>query len=356
MAFQILPFQANAKRGTELPPEALDELRSFVDTYDRCKTNAGTPNLGFDRHMDKLAAQLADTPCELQWFDLAQAELCTLEYLDIVQIRARTAAWRRRMRDVVGEARYAQYVTTAADLTSAELPQLRADLAECIHDVYHTYGGYDVAARSRCSVTKRVHIWGLCLLAFEVALAVIFGVFLPAEFPASHLRPTWLPDPSVLSALALVLVTSSAAVLGSVVSVQRRLQDPNVSVDPFYRYIQTTADGFSIAFVSPVCGAIFGVVIYGLLTSQLLSTKLLSIAPNGLPVDGKDVAALLVLGFLAGFAEQLVPDALTGIAKRALGVVSGKADPAPPSPSSEPPRYSRSEPSRYSPVEPALES
>jgi hypothetical protein len=327
MAFQILPFRASAKRGTELPPEALDELQSFLNTYKRCSVGSATPNLVCDQQMSGFESQLAGDPDKLQWFDLAQAELCTLEYLDIAQLRARAAAWRRRMQEVVGESQYARYLTTAADLKSTDLQQLRADLAECIHDVYHAYGGYDVAARSRSTVTKRVHMWGLSLLAAEALLAVFFGVFLPAEYHVLKNRPMWLPNPSVLNALALAFMTSAAAVLGSIVSVQRRLQDPSVRVDPFYRYIQTTADGFSIAFVSPVCGAICGIVIYGLLVSQLLTTKLLSIGENGLPADAKNCATLLVLGFAAGFLEQLVPDALTGIARRAFGAASGKPEP-----------------------------
>ncbi len=89
-----------------------------------------------------------------------------------------------------------------------------------------------------------------------------------------------------------------------------------------YRYIQTTGDWFSTAFVSPVFAAIFGVVMYALLASQLFGYKLITIKPDWTPDGGVNEAVLIILGFVAGFAEQLIPDALTRIAARALGTVS----------------------------------
>ena len=44
--------------------------------------------------------------------------------------------------------------------------------------------------------------------------------------------------------------------------------------------------------------------------------------PAGAPQDGIAASLLLIFGFIAGFAEQLVPDALTRIAARTLGATA----------------------------------
>jgi hypothetical protein len=118
------------------------------------------------------------------------------------------------------------------------------------------------------------------------------------------------------------------------VSVQRRLQDPAVEVDPFYRFIQTDADWFGTAVISPLFGAIFGLLVYGLLVSGLLSTSIVKFQDAStsnplavaLPASIAGYVAIVILGFISGFAEQLIPDALTRIAARALAGVAS-ADP-----------------------------
>lgn len=121
----------------------------------------------------------------------------------------------------------------------------------------------------------------------------------------------------VLSMLPWFLATSFAGVLGALVTVQKRLQDPKNDGDAYYRYLQTSADWISVVLVPPVLGAVFGAVVYFLLVSNLVLGGIAN-WDGFTPKDGKTIAVLLIFGFLAGFAEQLVPDALTRIARRAL--------------------------------------
>lgn len=166
-----------------------------------------------------------------------------------------------------------------------------------------------------------------------MALAIII-VQVGLGFAFSSLRIPGSGD-TAQNITVFALATSFFAVLGAVVSVQRRLQDPQVISDPYYQYIQTSADWFGIAVTSPIFGAVFGLIMYGLLQSSLISTKFVMF-DGARPKSVGDAAALFVLGFAAGFAEQLIPDAINRIASRALGGVSSGVAPAGPPPPPQP--------------------
>jgi len=273
---------------------------------------------GTDDEIDILRARLAN-PSGIWWTDLVQAELCVIDVLDDASVRARIGGWRRRMQEVIGDGRYAQYIAGAPDPKTATIDSLRADLAECIRAVYYFYSSYGVAARSRSEVTKETFRVALLIIAAEAVVAIVLAL---------HASPWhwWASlDANIIIGLEFLIATSAAAVLGSAVSVQTRLQDPAVEVDPFYRYVQTRNDSFSIAIVSPAFASVFGMLIYGLMASGLTGgnafphfNALISSHP---PIG--DVALLLIYGFIAGFAERLVPDALTRIATRTLASIAG---------------------------------
>jgi len=336
-----------------LPPEAVESLKALIESYKRLKADAiaaaapapqptpaqsgatGSPvpvtlsgpassRPGTDYEVEQLEKRAAN-PSQVWWTDLIQAEMCLLEVLDEATLRARVSGWRRRMQEILGDARFSQYIAGAPNPSTAALDEVRADLGECIRAVYYFYSAYGVAARSRSDVTQSTFNVALCILALQGLIAIILALHVPWNW--------WPAIPTnVLPALEYLVATSAAAVLGSVVSVQTRLQDPKVDVDPFYRYVQTHADKLSIAYVSPIFAAIFGLVIFGLMASGLTGgsafpdiAHIVSSSPS-LP----DIAKLLIYGFLAGFAERLVPDALTRIAARTLASIAGGDGSQPP--------------------------
>ena len=307
-----------AKLHSRIPEEAEDQLRSLIATYDRLKLSARSNHVGADKQVDDLRTKLI-TPERLWWTDLAQAEICIIDVSDDYTVRSRLPGWRRRMREVMGETRYVDYTNSALNPNSAKPEVIRADLSECIRTVYYFYGAYGIAAKSRSVVTETLLRMALLILAVLAAIALLVA--------ADNKLKWWplVPSGSILYALEYMLATSAAATLGSVVSVQRRLQDPSIDVDPFYRYVTTKADRVSIAFVSPLFGAIFGLVTYGLITSRLIGGGTVVSLEDviDLPKGAVGVAMLLVFGFLAGFAEQFIPDALTRIAARTLGGIAG---------------------------------
>jgi hypothetical protein len=299
------------------PEEAKFQLRNLIETYYRMAAElpADKGHPGNDHEIELLEKKLNEHPDELWWTDVSQAEVVLIETLGPEAVRARLRSWRRRFREVVGETRYALYQATAPDI-DAQNPdpeRLRADLSECVRAVYYFYSVYGLAARSRSSVTKTMFVVAIAILAFEGILAMVLTFPTPSG---------WLKlSPGFLDFL---LLTSASAVLGSLVSIQRRLQDPTIDVDPIFRYIQLKADRFSVSFVSPLFGAIFGIVTYGLLVSGLVTGGPIfpKFTAAAVPIGADSIALLLLYGFLAGFSEQFVPDALNRLAARALPFVS----------------------------------
>jgi hypothetical protein len=293
----------------KLPQESLDHLQSTLQTYQELAAN-GSPNPGCDAVIADVSERLRQKPQDIWWTDLALAESCVAERLGIEEIRARLRGWRRRFAEVAGDKRYADYIGNAPDaVNEMDRDKLKADLINCVRSVYYFYSAYGVAAQSRTKVTR----WLLTSAAILIVLEAIVIWALQSRF----IWVNWL------------LLASTTAIAGSVISVQRRLQDPTVDVDPFYRYIQEKADWFGIAVVSPLFAAIFGMVMFGFLVSGIISEKFLSFKPDLEPSAAKDAAILLILGLVSGFAEQLIPDALNRIAAKALSSVGLVAAPSP---------------------------
>jgi hypothetical protein len=326
-----------ATHNLEIPPEAVRDLKALIESYERLKKNAphSTPaHAGSDEQIEILKKRL-ENPRQVWWTDLVEAEICVLDVLGAADLRSRVSGWRRRLQEVVGPSRYAQYAASAPDPVAADPDVVRADVASCIYAVYYFYGSYAVAARSRSIVTRDTFRVAGAILAIQALIAIVVAVLhqlLRAPLPA-------LSDPAYRG-LEYVIGSSGAAVLGSIISVQTRLQDPKVDADPFFRYVQTSADKLSIAYVSPLFAAIFGLCIFGLIASGLIGgsafPKIDDVLKSDTSIAG--VALLLIYGFLSGFAERLVPDALNRIAARTLGGLGASDEPAMPTPAAVPAR------------------
>ncbi|MBV9646903.1 MAG: hypothetical protein JO043_05525 [Candidatus Eremiobacteraeota bacterium] len=307
------------KTRSALPEEELEELRTLLDTYDYKAADATAKDAGCDAEMANLRKTLSDSPQSIWWSDMALAEICLLRFADDSEIRSKLGSWRRRLHEVIGDNRFGQYIANAPNLAAPTTTpaDVRADLMECIRSVYYFYALYGLSSRSRSEVTKYLFKVCLAIIGIQLLIALLFSWH-------SGGRAIINVPGNVRTIIEYLIATSAMAVLGSAVSVQRRLQDPSVDVDPVYRYIQTRSDRFGVAFVSPVFGALFGLIVYALVASKLVSTSVVNFNKSPFIPDGiSDAGIVLIFGFIAGFAEQLVPDALTRIAGRALGGIAG---------------------------------
>jgi hypothetical protein len=312
------PKRPSTTRFLRFPEEAIEQLESLLTSYRRLRK--GQPLPGCDEVVSALETKLKNRGGQqIWWTDVVQAEMCLLEATDDDDLVARLHGWRARLHDVIGDARFAVYLSNAPTLTGSPDPKkLRADLGECIRTVYYFYSAYGVSARSRNRATISAMRTAAVILALQFVAWLILLVL--------HTQEHWPSQFDTFRALELLLATSAAGVLGSVVSVQRRVQDPTADSDPFYRYIQTNGDWVGIAIVSPVLGAIFGMVMYGLLAAKLILDTVVRF-DHGYPNSPQTVALVVILGFIAGFAEQLIPDALNRVAARALSSVSPTSNP-----------------------------
>ena len=138
---------------------------------------------------------------------------------------------------------------------------------------------------------------------------------------------------------ALVIL---CGVLGGLISMLRRLQALPSGSTPLFDTIALNAGQFGIG-LAPIYGGIFAMVLYLVFLSGVLNTVIASTAgdvvfprfTDATPKATSDYARLLVWAFIAGFAEQMVPDVLNRLTARntaALAKSSGAPGTAPPGP------------------------
>jgi hypothetical protein len=67
--------------------------------------------------------------------------------------------------------------------------------------------------------------------------------------------------------------------------------------------------------VSPILGAVFAIILYFFFAGGLVTGSLFP--EFKLPLDGINVAKLVIWSFIAGFAERFVPDRLDQLSQQA---------------------------------------
>jgi hypothetical protein len=110
--------------------------------------------------------------------------------------------------------------------------------------------------------------------------------------------------------------------IGALISVLRRIQNMSLRGNPDTNLVQLEQSSTSI-YYSPLLGAVFALILLFAFMGQLLSGTLFPKLPEhdggfflGCVPDGcVDMAKLLIWSFIAGFAEQFVPDTLDKMQK-----------------------------------------
>jgi len=149
----------------------------------------------------------------------------------------------------------------------------------------------------------------------------------PAGPAAAGTPPLAAAPPAPVSSPLRILQMSAlvilCGVLGGLISMLRRLQALPPGSTPLFDTIALNAGQLGIG-LAPIYGGIFAMVLYLVFLSGILDTVIASTAGNTVfprfsdatPKATSDYAKLLVWAFIAGFAEQLVPDVLNRLTAR----------------------------------------
>jgi len=148
------------------------------------------------------------------------------------------------------------------------------------------------------------------------------------------------PASSPLRILQMAALVILCGILGGLISMLRRLQALPSGSTPLFDTIALNAGQFGIG-LAPIYGGIFAMVLYLVFLSGVLDTVIAPTAgeivfphfTDATPRTTPDYARLLIWAFMAGFAEQLVPDVLNRLTARntaALAKPTGASGTAPP--------------------------
>lgn len=268
------------------------------------RTKLDPPGLGaMTPAVTDTSSNVQQPPQPVSWRDVQKAELCLVAVLPDESVSSELITWRERMRQILGVDWYERlseiYRPAGPDSES------RRQLRQVIGIAYEFYQTHESAALLRRSMATASLFVLLAMLAIAASLATALSLAGPDALTNLHLAQ---------SNLFLLLATSVTGAIGSFVSLQLRLQK-SAPGDPFDRLPQLAQEG-PISIVSPiVIGAIFGFLIYLLVASNLALGSLVHWDKTG-QLESSSGPLLLILGFVAGFAEQLIPDAVTQIASR----------------------------------------
>ena len=139
------------------------------------------------------------------------------------------------------------------------------------------------------------------------------------------------------------MIMISGAV-GGFFSMQRRLQVASNS-DTYTTLVSLERGGDMAALLSPLSGAIFAVLLSLIFVAKIVvvsggifpniitpegnaGISFVDFVSKTYPASGTDTAKLLIWSFIAGFAEQTVPDVLNRITNRSQEGGNGPKNPA----------------------------
>jgi hypothetical protein len=222
-------------------------------------------------------------------------------------LRRKAAPLRDRFRRLVAPDEYQLYLESGPpDPLQGKVGDLRTDLDEILNRTNSIYSMSPFREEMRSFISTRISLW------LGLFLAVVTGVLL-FNLYQTHFR--------ILALLPMVIVGA----IGGFVSVQQRIQSAPAEGDAI-RGVLSLSDGWFSVYLSPLTGAISATVLYLLFAGGLLKGDLFpEIGAEKGPGTALDFqtflsmieprnsvayAKLLIWGFIAGFAERLVPDTL----------------------------------------------
>ncbi len=245
--------------------------------------------------LDKICVLRVNKKAELRWQDVYAFQLLLLKYLELPSLRNKVISLRDRYINIFGQDKYRIYLETKLSDPKAEVPappdgttepvawqrqktkelieQLREDCKYLLDQIYRAYD----ALTAREGVGKWLTIWAVAI----VLLAAMVGALL------------LLPGPGLLWKLYVlrrspIVIVFFAGALGGMISILQRLQAVSTDGDPIYS-LTAFWNGSYTRYVSPLTGAVFGVLLYLIFAGTILQGKFFPTIFT--PSYGMDVAA-----------------------------------------------------------------
>ncbi len=238
--------------------------------------------------------------------DLYLLQATLIEHMEPEELKIRIAGFRDMLSHLLTKASYdawsGQFRKLSDDAGSTS--SLQAEARAITSEMYRRYEGVPAVESARKWAAVKI-------------LVMTAGIVLACAIkPADHLVP--------------ILAVAVAGSIGAALSTVERLYRLDPREDPFKMSLTLDSAGLTLV-LAPVLGAIFALVLFIIFRAGLLRGivfpqfadncwSFLSFSAN---VDtmcaesrAKDMAMLIAWGFLAGWAERLVPDVLDKLAPK----------------------------------------
>lgn len=253
------------------------------------------PNPGARAEAESITAISVD---KIEWEQIYRLELAILKLEPVETLRRKAWILREEYQEIATKDEKAQYEASnppKADPATSSEPELRADLVRIQEELNWAYLVMWIYEEFRKKLTK-----GIVRTTLGAGLVFAFVLAYPSAFNG------WL-------GFVPLFKVAFAGIVGGLVSTLRRIQTTKLDGNSDLSLIELEKGQGSI-YISPFLGAIFSIVLYGLFASQLL--KGILFPDVAVPLTAIESAKLWIWSFLAGFAEQFVPDRLNQLSQR----------------------------------------
>jgi hypothetical protein len=248
---------------------------------------------------------------ELGWDDLYRLELAIIKLEPAELLRRRAWILRNEYKEMVSSGEYKDYEASKPPAAGPEanIDDLRADLVRLQEELNWRYIVVWMLETYRALILKSLVCWTIGI--------VLLGISATYWASAVALIGSWT-NLNLPFLMAIVM----PGIVGGLISTVRRLHAVQFGRNADLDLTQLEQGNTSI-YLSPFLGGVFALVLFFLFAAGLVTGDLFpKVSLDNLLISGleelnyKEAAKLMAWSFLAGFAEQFVPDRLEQLAQK----------------------------------------
>lgn len=281
--------------------ECVTEYRQMLFGQYECLADTITTNSPIKQRADTIVKKP-----EVTKEDIYEVELAVIQMEPKEQLIRHAWALRNEFKDLVSDVRYKEYADSAPNATAPE-GEVRADLMRLQQEMHWRQMLIGTVEKYRAILLRYVCLTGL---------GALVGLTLLASFRGVVGRHVGID-------LAVLLSIIGAGVVGGLMSTVRRINETSWRSNADIDLVKVQESRLG-AILSPLQGGVFALIVLFLFMGKLIEGGLFprvdgeSLTTSGLGImEPVDFAKLLIWAFIAGFAEQFVPDNLTRLVGQA---------------------------------------